>query len=488
MNKNCKVIYKKIEPDFLNKYGYVNLNQREVNTKDDLVELSAIFRNPMYETFRIIYMKDNKIVGHEQISTKTPDSVSVFPRAKNGKSNAEKCFYKIHNRMKRLESNGYYMVHNHPSGNAKASNEDLKVTERFNEKVTGFKGHLIVNLESYAWIDVDSYGRAFSNNYLPINKLKKDRFYKMMTKKSIFNMKILCRDDLVYLMHHIKNTPDYSTTILTDCLGKVRMIMDVPNRLLNIPENQLKGYFDNLCKLNGTSRVFFASSDNDTYKKSLDHLKYGTFTDSICYKSENNKIYTYEKAELVKTDDVDTNVNVSASILSVHEDSVEYKKDMSETAENENTDNKNNNTTNFKPLELLDVPEGKIRILFKPVGKPSIPLTIPNTLKAKQKLVGGLIEVVQYDDVLLVCNDEGKILNMPPNLVFDYDYIAGNCFVIGDDYENGDFRSLTFEEIDKYKKDLDSRSFKYVKVNENSKNKRKNKFKENPSNETHECK
>ena len=28
-------------------------------------------------------------------------------------------------------------------------------------------------------------------------------------------------------------------------------------------------------------------------------------------------------------------------------------------------------------------------------------------------------------------------------LIFDDDYIAGNCFVIGDDYENGDFRSLT---------------------------------------------
>ena len=36
-NKNVKVIYKKIEPDFLNKYGYINLNHREVNTKEQLV-------------------------------------------------------------------------------------------------------------------------------------------------------------------------------------------------------------------------------------------------------------------------------------------------------------------------------------------------------------------------------------------------------------------------------------------------------------------
>lgn len=438
MNKNCKVIYKKIEPNFLKKYGYINLNQREVNTKDDLVEISSIFRNPMYETFRIIYMKNNKIVGHEQISTKLPNFVPIFSKAKNGRKNAERCFYKIHNRMKRLASDGYYMVHNHPSGNARASNEDLKATEMFNKKVAGFKGHLIVNLESYAWIDVDSYGQAHSSNYLPISNFKKDRYYKMMTKKSIYDVKILCRNDLVYLMHHIKNSLDYSTAILTDCMGKVRMIMDIPNRLINIPPNQLNGYFNNLSKLNGTTRVFFATSDNETYKKSLEHFKYGTFTDSICYKVENNKIYTYETVDLIKNSDTE----ISASVFSVHENSIEYK----------------------------DVPDGKIRILYKPIGKPSIPLTIPNTLESKQQLVGGLIEVIQYDDALLICNDEGKILNMPPNLIFDYDYIAGDCFVIGDDYENGDFRSLTFEEIEKYKKDLDSRSIQYKKTkNENTK-------------------
>ena len=478
-NKNVRVIYKKIEPDFLNKYGYVNLNQREVNSKDDLVEISSIFRNPMYETFRVIYMKDNKIVGHEQISTKTPNAVKIFPTSKNGCVNTEKCFYKIRNRMKRLQSDGYYMVHNHPSGNAKASSCDLKVTESFYEKVAGFKGHLIVNLETYAWIDIDKYGRAFSSNYIPISNFKKDRFYKMMSKKSIYNMKIACRDDLVYLMHHIKNTQDYSTAILTDCMGKVRMILDVPNRFMNMPTKELEGYFKNLSSLNGTSRVFFSTCDNNTYKKSLKHLEYGTFTDSICYKSEDNKIYVYEKADLVKTDNIQTDIQVTNALLTVKEDEEEYKKDTSKNNENQNLEERIEETNNT-PLELLDVPKGKIRILFKAVGQPAKMVTIPNTIRAKQRLVGGLIEVVQYEDVLLVCNEEGKILNMPPNLVFDYDYIAGNCFVIGDDYENGDFRSLTLDEIEKYKKDIDSRSFRYKKIKKHSskeKEKNKEKFK-----------
>ena len=96
----------------------------------------------------------------------------------------------------------------------------------------------------------------------------------------------------------------------------------------------------------------------------------------------------------------------------------------------------------------------KLRILLKKVGRePEIQL-IDNTLEAKQRLVNGLIEVVPFDvceDTLIVCNEEGKILSLPPNTLFDLDYIAGDYFVVGDDYENGDFKSITDEQIEKIK-------------------------------------
>ena len=436
-NKNVRVIYQKIEPNFLKKHGYINLNHREINTKDDLLELTAIFRNPIYETFRIIYMNNNKVVGYESITTRTPNSVKLFRESKNGKDNSARCFYKIKNRMERLNANGYYMVHNHPGGNAKSSSTDLKATEEFYEKIKGFKGHLIINLESYAWIDIDKRGRAVSNDYIAIKKHKKDKLYKMMNRKSIYDVKITSRDDLVYLMYHIKNSKDYSTAILTDCSGKVRMILDIPNRFMNMPRVQLSGYFNNLCKLNGTTRVFFATEDIETYKKSLKYFEADIFTDSICYKQEGKKIYVYEKVKDKESE------KTESENLTVKEEETEYRKD----------------------LEVQDVPKGKIRILYKKVGKTPKMMLIDNTLEAKQKLVGGLIEVVQYGDVLLICNEEGKILNLPPNVIFDYDYIAGDCFVIGDDYERGDFKSLTFEEIERYTQELSKRSFIYKKIN-----------------------
>ena len=426
MNKNARVIYKRLTKP-MKKRGYINLNHRLVNTKDDLVEIAEIFRSTQYETFRLIYMKENKIVGYESISSRVPNYVNVFERNKQGRVNTERCVYKILSRMNRLGADSYYMVHNHISGEAKASNEDLRTTAFFIKYIKGFLGHLIINNENYSWIYYDEKENTVkADKQVPINVRKANKMRKVLNEKSIYDVKILSRDDLVSVLNTIKNTPDYSIAILTDSKGQIRMILDIPNNFFNMQEEQLKGYFKNLARMSGASRVFFGTNDNETYKKALKHQMNGTFKDCICYKNEDNKIYVYEKSDLeIKSELFDEQVRVC-------ENSDEYK-----------TENK------------------KIRILYKEVGKEPQIMFIDNTLEAKQKLVGGLIEVVPYEDVLIICNEEGKILNLPPNLVFEYDYIAGNCFVIGDDYKNADFKSLTDEEILKYREDLRKRSFNF---------------------------
>ena len=437
--KNARVIYRRLE-ESLKKKSYINLNHRLVNSKDDLVEISSIFRDLRYETFRIIYLKGNRIVGYESISSRTPSLVQIFKRDKQGRVNVERCIYKVLDRMNRLKADKYYLVHNHPSENAKSSIDDLRTTEFFAKKVKGFKGHLIVNTESYAWISIDKSGNAVPENYLKINKRKLKNMTKQLKEKSIYDVKILCRDDLVSLMHHIKNSPDYSTAILTDAMGKVRLILDIPNHFMNMQETQIKGYFRNLARESGSVRVFFATQDNDTYKKAVKFQESGILKDCICYKDDSDKIYIYEKSDFKVKSDLFDDLKISDT--------------QEEYIQENKTDEKLINSS---------VPRGKMRVLYKKVGENPVVKIINASLEAKQELVGGLIEVVPYEDVLIICNEEGKILNMPPNVVFDYDYIAGDFFVIGDDYEHGDFKSLTKDEIEYYKNDLSKRAFKYQK-------------------------
>lgn len=120
-------------------------------------------------------------------------------------------------------------------------------------------------------------------------------------------------------------------------------------------------------------------------------------------------------------------------------------------------------------IEDIELEVEKLKILFKEVGKRPKVMEIDDTLEAKQKLVGGLIEVVHYkDNMLLICNEEGKIFDMPPNLKFENDYIAGDCFVIGDDSKNCGFKSLSIEEIRTARKDLLDRAVQYEDIKENS--------------------
>ncbi len=92
----------------------------------------------------------------------------------------------------------------------------------------------------------------------------------------------------------------------------------------------------------------------------------------------------------------------------------------------------------------------QIRVLFvQPHEKPFV-AEIPDTLKAKQNAVGGLIEFVyNTDETALVCDEEAKLKNKEGNRYLDGGgIIAGNFLIVGLGEE--DCRSLTDEEIQKY--------------------------------------
>lgn len=78
---------------------------------------------------------------------------------------------------------------------------------------------------------------------------------------------------------------------------------------------------------------------------------------------------------------------------------------------------------------------------------------IKNCLYTKQKLVGGNIEYVYLDnedDVVLICNEEGKNCGISLNRDIGHDIISGTFLVVGDN-DIGEDRSLTDEQIKKYK-------------------------------------
>ena len=92
----------------------------------------------------------------------------------------------------------------------------------------------------------------------------------------------------------------------------------------------------------------------------------------------------------------------------------------------------------------------KLKALLVRPNELPIEIEIEDKLESYQKLVGGYIEttyISNVDDVVLICNEEGKINGMNPNRDIGHDIIFGPFIVIGDDYDNAGFKSLTDKQV-----------------------------------------
>lgn len=95
-------------------------------------------------------------------------------------------------------------------------------------------------------------------------------------------------------------------------------------------------------------------------------------------------------------------------------------------------------------------------LLVKPGMEPEV-VDIDSGLESLQEAVGGDIAATYpYEDpVAIICNDNGKIMNLPWNRALRdengeiYDIIAGNFLIVGLTEE--DFGSLSDELIEKYR-------------------------------------
>ena len=95
-------------------------------------------------------------------------------------------------------------------------------------------------------------------------------------------------------------------------------------------------------------------------------------------------------------------------------------------------------------------------LVIEPERRPEV-REIDGSLKSMQEVVGGLIQALfPFEErVALVCNDEGKLMNLPANrgLRNDegkmYDIVFGTFFLCGIDSDH--FSSLTPEQIERYR-------------------------------------
>ena len=87
-----------------------------------------------------------------------------------------------------------------------------------------------------------------------------------------------------------------------------------------------------------------------------------------------------------------------------------------------------------------------MKIIVKKAGQIPEVREGENELHVFQEIVGGYIECFPiFDNVLCVCNEEGKLKGLPINFAFAGDIIVGDVFFCAEN--EGDFESLNAHQI-----------------------------------------
>lgn len=105
----------------------------------------------------------------------------------------------------------------------------------------------------------------------------------------------------------------------------------------------------------------------------------------------------------------------------------------------------------------------KTVVLYKKMGKAPIIKVITDMFEIKKMIVQGNLDMVRYENCIIVCNKKNKNENTIPNIVLDFKHIAGDLFLIGYNQKIKDFRSLSKDEVKFYQDGLNRKSFRYDK-------------------------
>lgn len=267
-----------ISTQFIHK-GEVNLRGQVVTSPRDVAALAQVFRDPRYETFRLIYTKGDTIVGSEGRTSRIPNMAHAFIK------DADTDFKDIRYKMVSIGADGYYMLHNHPSGDPTPSSADKALTRRFADNVPGLKGHVVIDHTKYAVITCDEYFGLVDSDMGDLGYTGEDKLLKPSLPNEWLNAKILNPTQLAGIAKNVQTNNSQAVILYVNAKMNVRAIQEVPRSMFSDKDSALK-YLKNMYRNFGAYSSFIVDStqDNisDIYKTYEEFLK-NNYVSDVCY-------------------------------------------------------------------------------------------------------------------------------------------------------------------------------------------------------------
>ena len=256
LKKVPKILRKKLK-----KQTFLNLNHIQVSSNEKLVELDKICNNIAGTKFIIIYMKDNIIVGENIISISYPIYKHYLDVNLDARINAERSINKLAKQMKLLKANSYYIIHISNIENNSILKQNIDTTSFFANNLKGIRGHLIINANSYYWIDVKDNNIVVSKKkYIKpsINMMKNK-----MNNKGIYGIKAKNRKSILKYIYFKESNKNNSLIIITNLDKIIEIAFKLSNEIFLKKDNDIKEYFKNYST--NKYKIFLVTNDKKAF-------------------------------------------------------------------------------------------------------------------------------------------------------------------------------------------------------------------------------
>lgn len=259
--------------------GRISLLGQKAATPEDLAVIAQVYRDPRFETFRIFFMKGDTVVGQTGISSRLPGMTQVFV----GKNRADvrRFLADMRATMEKLGADGYYLLHNHPSGTPTPSAADLAVTQDLARdlKPFAFKGHVVINENKYGQITLDASGTEAKTVVKPMASGYSLRGGKPVKPHSVLGMDVPTQNMLAHVAKQIQVSDGYFVLIGRSHDG-VRGIMEVPKDVLKSRLRAL-AVVRKFAADTGSMDVFAAGIEESEIELARQAIKYNVLRDII---------------------------------------------------------------------------------------------------------------------------------------------------------------------------------------------------------------
>lgn len=255
--------------------GRMEFRGFEVKNAHQAALLMQVFRNVNLETFRLIYMRGDRIAAMTAVESRMPHiAYSMTEKTRR------EGYYHIQERMRRLGADGYYIVHNHPTGEVTPSFEDMRTTASFSLVVPGFRGHIILDHDRYALL-----GRnGMAKGEFPIaEKYQNPLYYNVDTY--LIGTQIATSSELAGFIDHLNPNPDKSVIVYCDGKGMIRQVEEIPDAAI-LHDRNFPNYLRNRMIRHGCPFSFLGTENADVYDRSLElvakkYLRDSAYMDGI---------------------------------------------------------------------------------------------------------------------------------------------------------------------------------------------------------------